>query len=113
MGVTKIRGINVADWTVVFTDENYTAVKDDHVCIDSSAMIIISLLPNPDVSDRVKITDVEGACVLFPCTVYRNGSLMMKQAANDSIALNYVTVIYTYLNPTYGWIKEFLEIQTA
>jgi len=113
MGVTKIRGVNVADWTVVFTDENYTASKDDHVCIDSSAMITIQLPANPAVSDRVKITDVEGGCLLFPCTVDRNGTLMMKQASNDSIALNFVTVTYTYLNPTYGWIKEFLEIQTS
>lgn len=113
MAVTKIRGVNVADWNVVLTNESYLAKKDDHVCIDSSAMITITLPANPSFSDRVKITDVEGACLDFPCTVDPNGSLILKQSGNDSINLKYATVIYTYINSEYGWVKEFVYIETT
>jgi len=110
MAVTKIRGVNVADWNVVLTDVSYLAKKDDHVCIDSSAFITITLPANPAISDRVKITDVEGACLDFPCAVDPNGQLILKQSGNDTINLQYATVIYTYIGNIYGWIKEFVSV---
>jgi len=110
MGVTRIRGVNVADWNVVYVGDSYQAKKDDHICLDSTAAIFVTLPSNPSKSDRVKVTDIGGDCVSNNCTVLRNGEKIMKLEENDIIALDYATVIYTYLNEEFGWIKEFVSI---
>jgi len=110
MGVTRLRGVNVVDWNLVYTGQSYQAKKDDHICFDSTASFYITLPLNPSEGDRVKVTDVGGDCVNNNITVLRNGKKMMKQDADDIIQVNYATIIYTFLNEDFGWIKEFVSL---
>jgi len=96
-------------WNVIIAETNTLASINDHIFLDGTAVITITLPSSAEINpgDRIKVTDISGILTTSAAVVDRNGSNIMKLAENFNINQNYVTCIFTYLDTSRGWGIEF------
>lgn len=96
-------------WNVSIAETDINASINDHIFIDGTSVINITLPLSSEVNqgDRIKVTDISGIMDSSPAIVNRNGSNIMKLNQNFNIDQNYVTCVFTYLNTEIGWAIEF------
>ena len=96
-----------SDWTIVITEIDQLASSKDHIFLDGTSVLTITLPGSPIQGNIVKVTDISGNMETNPSVIDRNGSNIMKLSENFNINANYVTCIFTYLDSSRGWGIEF------
>jgi hypothetical protein len=93
---------DVANWVII--TNNYTAIKGDHLLIDTSTSTLTITLPSsPSIGDTIECIDVAGTHDVNNVTFDRNNSLIMGLNENLIADVKNARYILTYSNNNEGW----------
>jgi len=103
----SVDSTSLSEWTVVIAENDYSAVHKNHIFLDGTGVLNITLPTSPSTGDRIKVTDFSGLMTTYNAVINRNGNNIMGLAENFNIDLNYVTCVFVYIDSTRGWGIEF------
>ena len=86
------------------TDASINTFTRDEIMVDTSTSALTITLPiNPELGDRVRVSDVAENSSNFNITIARNGSLIESAASDFTINTDGATIEAVYTNSTFGW----------
>ena len=103
--IRSIMGLYLTLYNKKIISSDYNAQVNDHIFIDGTSNINITLPSESSLKqfDKIKISDNTGLLQSTPSTINRNGVNIMSNAENLNLSVNYSTIVLTYIGSTVGW----------
>jgi hypothetical protein len=99
---TTWTGVDANPWSAKST--TYTAVNGDRLMVNTSgSSFTINLPATPSLGDTIKFIDATGTFDLNNLIVGRNGSNIMGESENMTVATRGAAFSLVFFNSTYGW----------
>ncbi len=106
VGSTTGNWIRITTGTIppVLRSSNFSIKANEHIQVDTSGGPVTVTLPaNPQVGERVKLTDYAGTWKDNNCILARNGNNIMRLPEDNNLNVNNLSIDVEYFDVTKGW----------